>query len=278
MEKIVIVGGVAAGSTAAAKVRRISSTANITMIESGPDISFANCGLPYYIGGDIKTRAKLILQSPESFKDQYNVDAYTHTTVSSINRIAHTINTVNSQSGEQKSFEYTKLILAQGGRPVIPELPGAGLSHVFTLWTLEDMDKIAHYILERAGGYRPTLYLKIENPPFMALVIEATPEPGPTGLPAISIAHYGEQNGDLMRDPEMCFELSKPPLCSLELSAFYYRMDYLGVEQYSRYRDDENYVFVPDLHRQHETFARLWDRNLRAQGFLEAFTDKSIRG
>lgn len=149
MEKIVIVGGVAAGSTAAAKVRRISSTANITMIESGPDISFANCGLPYYIGGDIKTRAKLILQSPESFKDQYNVDAYTHTTVSSINRIAHTINTVNSQSGEQKSFEYTKLILAQGGRPVIPELPGAGLSHVFTLWTLEDMDKIAHYLDEK---------------------------------------------------------------------------------------------------------------------------------
>jgi ParB family chromosome partitioning protein len=67
-------------------------------------------------------------------------------------------------------------------------------------------------ILERAGDYRPTLYLKIENPPYMALVIEATPEPGPTGLPAISIAHYGEQNGDLVRDPEMCFELSK--LCA----------------------------------------------------------------
>jgi len=75
-------------------------------------------------------------------------------------------------------------------------------------------------ILERAGGHRPTLYLKIENPPYMALVIEATP--GPTGLPAISIAHYGEQNGDLMRDPEMCFELSKPPLCGLSLSSFYF--------------------------------------------------------
>jgi hypothetical protein len=125
------------------------------------------------------------------------------------------------------------------------------------------MKTILH-ILERAGDYRPTLYLKIENPPYMALVIEATPEPGPTGLPAISIAHYGEQNGDLMRDPEMCFELAKPPLC--------------GVEEYSRYRDGENYAFVPDLHRQHETFARQWDRNLRSQGFLEAFSDKSIRG
>jgi hypothetical protein len=105
-------------------------------------------------------------------------------------------------------------------------------------------------ILERAGDFRPTLYLKIENPPYMALVIEATPEPGPTGLLAISIAHYGEQNGDLMRDPEMCFELSKPPLCEMSLSSFYFRNDYLGVEQYSRYRDGENYIFVPDLHRQ----------------------------
>ena len=133
-------------------------------------------------------------------------------------------------------------------------------------------------ILERAGGYRPTLYLKIENPPYMALVIESVPEPGPLNLPAISIAHYGEQNGDLMHDPEMCFELSMPPLCSLALSSWYFLNDYMGVEQYSRYRDGENYVFLPDLYEQHEQFARQWDRNLRAQGFLEAFTDKSIRG
>jgi hypothetical protein len=77
-------------------------------------------------------------------------------------------------------------------------------------------------ILERAGGYRPTLYLKIENPPFMALVIEATPEPGPCGAPAISIAHYGEQNGDLMRDPEMCFELVNSLQGALSLSSFYF--------------------------------------------------------
>ena len=65
-------------------------------------------------------------------------------------------------------------------------------------------------ILERAGGYRPTLYLKIENPPYMTLVIEATPDPGPLNAPALSVAHYSEQNGDLMRDPEMCFELTNP--------------------------------------------------------------------
>jgi hypothetical protein len=133
-------------------------------------------------------------------------------------------------------------------------------------------------ILERAGGYRPALYLKIENPPYMALVIEATPEQGPLNLPSISVAHYGEQNGDLMRDPEMCFELSNPPLCGLALSAWYYRNDYMGVEQYSRYRDGESYVFLPGLYEEHQHFARQWDNNIRAQGFLEAFTDKSIRG
>ena len=126
-------------------------------------------------------------------------------------------------------------------------------------------------ILERAGGYRSTLYLKIENPPFMALVIEATPEPGPTGLPAISIAHYGEQNGDLMRDPEMCFELTNPLGAGWTMTPYYFRNDYLGVEQVSRTRDEKNYIFYPDLFHQHESFARTWDRNLRAQGFLEAF-------
>ena len=149
MEKIVIIGGVAAGATAAAKVRRISATAQITMIEAGPDISFANCGLPYYIGGDIKSRSKLILQSPESFKEQYNVDVYTHTLVSAIDKVAHTVKTVHTRSGEQKTIEYTKLILAQGGRPVTPTLPGANHEHVFTLWTLEDMDKIASHLDEK---------------------------------------------------------------------------------------------------------------------------------
>jgi hypothetical protein len=133
-------------------------------------------------------------------------------------------------------------------------------------------------ILERAGGYRPTLYLKIENPPYMGLVIEAVPEAGPLGSPAISVAHYGEQNGDPMRDPEMCFELSKPPLCSLDLVPYYWRNDYVGLEQYSRYLDGANYVFVRNLYEEHRKFAALWDRNLRAQRVPEAFTDKSIRG
>lgn len=149
MEKILIIGGVAAGATAAAKVRRISPTAKIVMLEAGPDISFANCGLPYYIGGDIKSRSKLILQSPESFRDQYGVEVHTHTLVQSIDRGAHLVKTIDSRNGEQKMFEYTKLILAQGGRPIKPMLPGADYDHVFTLWTLDDMDKISQYVNEK---------------------------------------------------------------------------------------------------------------------------------
>jgi hypothetical protein len=133
-------------------------------------------------------------------------------------------------------------------------------------------------ILERAGGYRPTLYLKIENLPYMALVIEAMPEPGPLGLPALSVAHYGEQNGDLMRDPEMCFELSKPVAHKLTLDPYYWRNDYVAVEQWSRDIVRGQYVALLRLHSQHEHFAAEWDRNLALQGFLEAFTDKSIRG
>ena len=146
MEKIVIVGGVAAGATAAAKARRISPDAQITLLEAGPDISFANCGLPYYIAGDIENRSSLILQSPESFNEQYNVAVHTHTLVTSIEKDSHKVHTVDSRDGSKNTFEYTRLILAQGGRPIQPDLEGADSGHVFSLWTLEDMDKIDYYL------------------------------------------------------------------------------------------------------------------------------------
>jgi hypothetical protein len=126
-------------------------------------------------------------------------------------------------------------------------------------------------LLEKAGGYRREFYLRIENPPYLPLVIEATPEPGPLGSPGLSVAHYGEQNGDLMRDPEMCFELTKAPLARAELVPYYWRNDYVGVEQYSRLLADGNYIFHPDLFAQHERFAAEWDRNLRSQGIIQAF-------
>ncbi len=146
MEKLLIIGGVAAGATAAAKARRLSPNAQITMLEAGPDVSFANCGLPYYIAGDIDSRSKLILQSPESFNEQYQVEVHVNTLVESIDKDKKQVHTSNSQNGQKRTFEYTKLILAQGGRPIQPDVPGAGADHVFSLWTLEDMDKIDSHL------------------------------------------------------------------------------------------------------------------------------------
>ena len=146
MEKIIIIGGVAAGATAAAKIRRLSSSAQIIMLEAGPDISFANCGLPYYIGGDIKSRSKLILQSPQSFKDQYGVEVHINTLVTTIDTNSKTVHTTNTLNGEKNSITYTQLILAQGGKPLKPEINGVNLPHVMSLWTLEDMDKITNHI------------------------------------------------------------------------------------------------------------------------------------
>ena len=131
-------------------------------------------------------------------------------------------------------------------------------------------------ILRKAGGWHHGLYLKIDNPPFMELVIEATDESGPCGLPVVSVAHYGLQNGDPMRDPEMCFELGLGG--GAHLNPFYWRNDYVAVEQWSRNIVRDRYVFLVALHEQHEHFARTWDANLRAQGYLAAFSDKSILG
>jgi hypothetical protein len=128
-------------------------------------------------------------------------------------------------------------------------------------------------IIERAGGWNPGLFLKIENAPYMALTIEAIEE-GPSGLPTVSVTHYGEQNGDLMRDPEMCFELRDG-----ELDPYYYRNDYVGVEQWSRNIVSDQYVSLEMLHKQHARFAKTWDNNLRLQGFAEAFDpNKPVRG
>ena len=118
MHKLVIIGGVAAGATAAARARRLSEDAEITLLEAGADISFANCGLPYYIGGDIESRSKLILQSPESFHSQFNVKVHTETEVINIDRKRKTIHALHKPTGKQLNFRYDSLILAQGGKPI----------------------------------------------------------------------------------------------------------------------------------------------------------------
>ena len=132
-------------------------------------------------------------------------------------------------------------------------------------------------ILQKAGGWHHGLYLKIDHEPYMELVIESMDESGPCGLPALSVCHYGKQNGDAMRDPEMCFELGFAG--GAHLNPFYWRNDYVGVEQWSRFSTGIDYCFHRELFMQHVDFAKVWDRNLRAQGFAEAFDpQKHIRG
>ncbi len=150
MNNLVIIGGVAAGATAAARARRLDNNVNITLLEAGGDVSFANCGLPYFIGGDIEYRSSLILASQETFDEQYRVKVHTHTVASEIDREKKVVRAVNTQTGEYTSYPYDSLILAQGGKPVVPPLPGVEKDHVFQLWTLEDMDNIDYFIKENS--------------------------------------------------------------------------------------------------------------------------------
>jgi hypothetical protein len=133
-------------------------------------------------------------------------------------------------------------------------------------------------IIHKAGGWHCGLYLKIPNAPYTELVIEAMGESGPLGLPSLSVCHYGEQNGDPMRDPEMCFELVYAKGRTLSLDPWYWRNDYVAVEQWSRNIVRGQYLHLTALHEQHKRFAETWDNNLRLQGFSEAFTDECILG
>ena len=125
-------------------------------------------------------------------------------------------------------------------------------------------------ILELAAPLKAGFHIRIENEPWMTLVIEDTQERGPNGLPAISVAHYGEQNGDLMRDPEMIFEAEELG-DKMNLVPFYWRNDYVGIEQYSAFTEEGRTLLNAKLKREHTAFAHLWDNNLKAQGFLDAF-------
>jgi len=146
-KKILIIGGVAGGATAAARARRLDETAEITILEKGPYVSFANCGLPYFISGEIQRRSHLLLQTPEGFFSRYNVTVRVNTEAVAIQRDKKLI-TARTPAGEEE-IPYDTLILAQGGSPVIPALPGVDMEHVFTLWTIPHMDRIQKFIQEK---------------------------------------------------------------------------------------------------------------------------------
>ncbi len=146
--RIVIVGGVAGGASAAAKARRVDELADIQVFERGPYISFANCGLPYFIAGEIDDRAKLIVMTPEKFWERSRVRAHVNHEVLSINRAAKTV-CVKQPDGRQRDVPYDKLVLSQGAKAIVPPIPGADQPQVFTLRDIPDMDRIAAFLNER---------------------------------------------------------------------------------------------------------------------------------
>lgn len=146
--RIVIVGGVAAGATAAARARRVSEDAEIVVVERGPFVSYANCGLPYFVSGDIKERSSLLLQSVEGFDARYRVKVLLRTEAVAINRAEKSLRVQNAD-GSDSHLSYDKLILAQGGTPVVPNISGANAPHAFTLWTIPQMDEIDRFIVEK---------------------------------------------------------------------------------------------------------------------------------
>jgi len=146
MRKVLIVGGVAGGASAAARLRRLDEHAEIIMFERGEYISFANCGLPYYIGGEIQDKAQLTLQTPESFHARFHVDVRTKSEVTAIDPKNKTVTVRKTDSGETYTESYDKLILSMGAEALLPPIPGIDSSRVFTLRNIPDTYKIKDFI------------------------------------------------------------------------------------------------------------------------------------
>ena len=144
--KVVIVGGVAGGATAAARIRRLDETAEITVFERSGYISYANCGLPYYIGDVITDPEELTLQTPESFFSRFRVVMKVRHEVTGIHPDRKTVSVKNLETGEEFEESYDKLILSPGAKPTQPRLPGTGISKLFTLRTVEDTLRIKEHI------------------------------------------------------------------------------------------------------------------------------------
>ncbi|MBQ3548356.1 MAG: FAD-dependent oxidoreductase [Oscillospiraceae bacterium] len=144
--KVVIVGGVAGGATAAARIRRLDEKAEIVVFERSGFVSYANCGLPYYIGDVITDPEELTLQTPESFFSRFRVNMKVRHEVTAIHPDRKTVSVKNLETGEEFEENYDKLILSPGAKPTQPRLPGVGLSKLFTLRTVEDTFRIKEYI------------------------------------------------------------------------------------------------------------------------------------
>lgn len=146
-QKILIIGGVAGGATAATRLRRLNEDDNIILFEKGEYISFANCGLPYHIGGEIKERDSLLLQTVEGMEQQYALDIRNFSEVTTIDPINNILSVLNHQTGETYTETFDKLIISTGAKAITPAIPGIETAeNVFSLRNIPDMDLIKEYI------------------------------------------------------------------------------------------------------------------------------------
>ena len=150
--KYLIIGGVAGGATTAARLRRLDEDSHIILFERGAYISYANCGLPYYIGGTIAERDDLFVQTPESFYDRFQVEVRVNSEVLSIDRKEKSIEVRDLTGGRTYSESYDKLVLSPGAEPVKPPIPGIESAGIFTLRSVPDTDRIHEYIAEKKTG------------------------------------------------------------------------------------------------------------------------------
>lgn len=142
MKKVLIIGGVAGGASCAARLRRLDESAQIVLLERGEYISYANCGLPYHVGGVIKSRNALLLQTPEAMREKYAVDVRVKNEAVSINRDKKTVTVRRVETGEIYEEPYDTLVLSTGSSPVRPPIPGIDSPRIQTLWTVSDADRI----------------------------------------------------------------------------------------------------------------------------------------
>jgi len=149
--RIVVVGGVAGGMSCATRLRRLNEFASITILERGPFVSFANCGLPYHVGGEIADRNKLIVQSPERLKAVFNLDVRSRTEAIQIDRDSNTVRVRNLESNEEYTLPYDHLVLATGAVGIMPQVPGIDRAGHFLMRTIPEMDSILQWIKNHAA-------------------------------------------------------------------------------------------------------------------------------
>lgn len=148
-KKIVIIGGVGGGASAAARARRLDESAEVTMFEKGPDVSFSNCSLPYHLSGMIPDADSIILKTPEQFKKQYNINAEVNSEVVDVNPVAKEVTVKNTQTAETKVVSYDQLILSPGAKPILPKsIKGIASPNVFTIRNVVDIKKLQTFLTE----------------------------------------------------------------------------------------------------------------------------------